>query len=80
MLKNSDNQNNKRKLDNNATSKIDNTENLNTKRIMKDDNFDFFSNSESDNLEDNLDHNYNELINLNYLTAHETDLDLILRK
>ena len=46
MPKNSDNQNNKRKLDNNATSKIDNTENLNTKRIMKDDNFDFFSNYE----------------------------------
>ena len=63
MPKNSDNQNNKRKLDN-ATSKIDNTENLNTKRIMKDYNFDFFSNSESDNLEDNLDHNNNELLNL----------------
>ena len=67
MPKNSDNQNNKRKSDN-ATSKIDNTENLNTKRIMKDDNFDFFSNSESDNLEENLDHNNNELLNLNNLT------------
>ena len=37
---------------------------------MKDDNFDFFSNSVSDNLEENLDHNNNELLNLNNLTAN----------